>query len=86
MRYYTPRMDVRRDLLLPSERTTHCAYNGTAPHYSVEVGDSRQEALAWHYPFPNPEYAPIKDMIAFYQERIDDFYVDGQRLQDDAEE
>ena len=78
-RYYIPKMDVRMDLLEEGSRTTHCAYKGTAPHYSFR-NESTAENIAWHYPFPNPGFEQIQNMLAFYQERIDDFYVDGERL------
>jgi uncharacterized protein (DUF427 family) len=80
-RYYIPVMDVRMDLLEEGSRTTHCAYKGTAPHYSVRIGDHAAENIAWRYPFPNPGYEPIQNLLAFYQERIDDFYVDGERIE-----
>lgn len=80
-RYYIPKMDVRMALIEEGSRTTHCAYKGTAPHYSVRVGDNVVKNIAWHYPFPERGYEAIQNLIAFYQERIDDFYVDGQRLE-----
>lgn len=80
-RYYIPKMDVQMNLLALSDKTTHCAYKGTAAYYSVLVGDELIENIAWSYPFPNPQYAPIQDLICFYQERLDDFYVDGERVE-----
>jgi uncharacterized protein (DUF427 family) len=82
VRYYIPKMDVRMDLLELSDKSTHCAYKGTAPHYSVRVNNEWVKNVAWSYPFPNYQYAPIQDLVAFYQERIDEFYVDGERLED----
>lgn len=82
IRFYIPKMDVRMDLLVPGERTTHCAYKGTAPHYSLKLPDKEVENIAWYYPFPNPGYEHIQNLVAFYQERIDDFYVDGRRLEE----
>lgn len=80
-RYYIPIMDVRMDLLQDGRRTTHCAYKGTAPHYSVRIGDQVAENIIWYYPFPNPGYEAIQNLLAFYQDRVDDFYVDGARLE-----
>lgn len=77
--YYFPEADVRMELLEESSRTTPCAYKGTAPHYSVRIGDRAAENIAWRYPFPNSGYESIQNLLAFYQERIDDFYVDGER-------
>lgn len=80
-RYYIPKMDVRMDLLQEGSRTTHCAYKGTAPHVSFSVSGNLVQNIAWHYPFPNPGYEQLQNLVAFYQERIDDFYVDGERLE-----
>lgn len=80
-RYYIPIMDVRMDLLQEGRRTTHCAYKGTAPHYSVRIGDHVVENIIWYYPFPNPGYEAIQNLLAFYQDRVDDFYVDGARFE-----
>src|SRR5690349_16542603 len=37
-RYYLPRMDVRMDLLTPSETVTACPYKGRTVHYDLKVG------------------------------------------------
>lgn len=37
-RYYLPMLDVRMDLLVPSDTHTGCPYKGTASYYSLEVG------------------------------------------------
>ena len=81
IRYYIPKMDLRLELLEEGERTTHCAYKGTAPHYSVRLPDGALvENIAWYYPFPAPGYEPLQNMVAFYQERIKEFYVDGEKI------
>lgn len=80
-RYYIPRTDVRMDLLEPSDTRTHCAYKGTASYYSIKLPDKRPaQDIAWAYPFPNYQYAPIQNLIAFPQKRVDEFWVDGERL------
>jgi uncharacterized protein (DUF427 family) len=80
-RYYIPPTDVRRDMMEEGTRTTHCGYKGTGTHVSFRVGDDLVENIAWHYRFPNPGYELIQDLYAFYQERIDDFLVDGERIE-----
>lgn len=79
-RYYLPKVDVRMDLLELTDHHTHCPYKGTASYYSVRVGDTVRENVAWYYPFPQPQVAKIQNLIGFYDETIDEFYVDGQRL------
>ncbi len=75
-RWYLPRADVREDLLLPSDTQTRCAYKGLASYYSVRVGDEAREDLVWYYPEPTREAEPIKDLLCFYNEKVD-VEVDG---------
>jgi uncharacterized protein (DUF427 family) len=82
IRYYIPKIDVRMDLLVPSDAQTECPYKGTASYYTVEVEDTQMRNVVWYYPFPYPEIAKIQNMLAFFQEKVDDFYVDGERLLD----
>jgi uncharacterized protein (DUF427 family) len=72
-RWYLPQEDIRA-ALEPSDHRTVCAYKGEASHYSIGAGES----VAWSYPDPLPEVAPIRDRIAFYDERVD-LEVDGER-------
>ena len=76
-RYYIPREDVREDLLKPSDSHTRCPYKGIASYYSVETGDAVHDDVVWYYPHPLSEVAPIEDVLAFYNERVD-IYVDGE--------
>ena len=75
-RYYLPRADVRFDLLEATDKVTHCPYKGDAEYWSVRVGDTLHENLAWSYPTPIPESEPIAGLICFYGERAD-HHVDG---------
>jgi uncharacterized protein (DUF427 family) len=78
-RYYLPKTDVRMDLLVPSESSTECPYKGTAEYWSIEIGDTVGDDLAWSYPFPAHESAPIAGLICFYNEKVD-ITVDGELL------
>jgi hypothetical protein len=42
-RYYIPKLDVRMDLLEPSDYVTRCPYKGVARHWSARVGDKLVE-------------------------------------------
>jgi uncharacterized protein (DUF427 family) len=66
-RYYLPFADVRMDLLTASDTVTRCPYKGVARYWShPELRDA-----AWSYPDPIPENPKIRDLIAFYNERVD---------------
>jgi uncharacterized protein (DUF427 family) len=75
-RYYLPRTHVRMDLLERSPTITHCPYKGRAETWSVRVGETLHEDLAWSYPAPLPESQKVAGLIAFYDEKID-IEVDG---------
>ena len=75
-RWYIPKHDVRMELLEPTDSATSCPYKGTASYWSVRVGDVVHEDVAWSYPNPLPESAPIAGLVCFYDERVD-VTVDG---------
>src|SRR5436305_8011646 len=66
-RYYIPREDVRMDLLEPTDKHTQCPYKGVASYWSF--GDEKD--VAWSYPDPISQQPQIKDLVAFFNERVD---------------
>ena len=72
-RYYLPYADVRMDLLTASETISYCPYKGTARYWSHPAVPD----LAWSYPDPIPENPKIRDLVCFYNERVD-LVVDGE--------
>ena len=71
-RFYIPREDVVAELQ-PSERRTICAYKGAAGYFSVDGLD-----LVWTYEDPLADAAPIKGLVAFFDELVD-VTVDGRK-------
>lgn len=80
-RYYIDPADVRMDLLAPSATITQCAYKGEAVHFTARIGEREFRDVAWCYREPLAFAAPVAGCIAFYQERIDALYVDGERIE-----
>ena len=72
-RFYLPGDDVRLDRLQPSSTRTTCAYKGHAAHFAHGGAD-----VAWVYRNPLFDAPPVKDRIAFYDERVD-VTIDGER-------
>jgi uncharacterized protein (DUF427 family) len=72
VRYYLPFVDVRTDLLTASETVTYCPYKGQARYWSHPA----MPDVAWSYPDPIPENPKIRDLLCFYNERVD-LTVDG---------
>ncbi|HZT86486.1 MAG TPA: DUF427 domain-containing protein [Stellaceae bacterium] len=79
-RYYIPPEDVRRDLLVSSEKVTACPYKGTAHYYSVKIGDRLFPDIVWHYPEPIAECPKIKGYLCFFNEHVDDILLDGRSV------
>ena len=78
--YYFPPEDVRADVLEPSDRHTHCPKKGDASYYSVRVGDRTVPDAAWYYPDPLEGAPPIKDLIAFYWDRVDQWFEEDEQV------
>lgn len=78
VRYYLPREDVRMDLLEPTDSQSACPYKGTAGYYSLRIGDRLHEDLVWTYSDPLPEVAKIKDLLCFFNEKVEAVLLDGQ--------
>jgi uncharacterized protein (DUF427 family) len=76
-RFYLPADDVRMELLEPSETKTRCAYKGVASYWHVRAGDTLHEDLAWAYPEPDRDALSVRDLICFFNERVD-LEVDGE--------
>ena len=76
-RYYLPRADVTAELA-PSATRTWCAYKGEASYFSVSAGGRLVPDIAWSYPDPQHDAARVRDLIAFFDERID-VILDGER-------
>jgi uncharacterized protein (DUF427 family) len=77
VRYYLPREDVRAELI-PSDTRTFCAYKGQASYWSPRIGDATVPDLAWSYPHPLHEAEGVRDLIAFFDEKVD-VVLDGVR-------
>jgi uncharacterized protein (DUF427 family) len=81
--YYVAAEFVDVDRLAPStSRHTLCEWKGladyadvTAPDGSVVVHDA-----AWTYPDPTPAFALLRRHWAFYAQRVDECWVDGEQV------
>ena len=80
VRYYLPKLDIRMDLLSPTDKSTVCPYKGTAEYWSVTVNDRTYQNLAWGYRAPVPEASKIAGLVSFYNEKVD-LEVDGVPLE-----
>jgi len=79
--YYFPPKDVRADVLVPSDHTTHCPKKGDAAYYSLRVGETVLDAGAWYYPELLPG-APsgLRGLIAFFFERMERWLEEDEEI------
>lgn len=79
--YYIPPEDIQMEYLIEAPGSSFCEWKGQARYYTVKVGDRQIEQVAWYYPQPVPEFASIQNYVAFYANRMDACYVDGEKVQ-----
>ena len=75
-RWYLPREDLTPGLFVASDTVTGCPYKGWASYLSLS-DDRRGKDLAWFYPDPLPDAEPLRDLVAFWNERVT-LLVDGE--------
>jgi uncharacterized protein (DUF427 family) len=78
--YYFPPGDVSLELLEASDRHTRCPKKGEASYYSIRVGEHVVENGAWYYPDPIAGAPPIKDLVAFYWDRVDHWLEEDEEV------
>ena len=81
-RFYLPRVDVRMDLLSPTDAVSYCPYKGTARYWSVTAGDLKVHDAVWGYETPLREAAGVTGLVCFWPEKSADLevWVDGERI------
>lgn len=78
--YYFPLQDIRDELLMPSERTTHCPRKGEARYWSVHAGNRLAEDAVWCYPEPLPDCPGIGGLAAFDWHRMDAWFEEDEQV------
>ncbi|MEO5874625.1 MAG: DUF427 domain-containing protein [Streptosporangiaceae bacterium] len=69
VRYYLDPQDVRMELLAPTDTESVCPFKGQASYWSVRLGETVHDDVAWSYEAPIPDVKEIKGLIAFYPEK-----------------
>lgn len=70
--YYIPRKDVRMKRLTRTGHSTHCPYKGHASYFSLVDGP---ENAVWSYEQPYDGIPEIKELLAFYPNKVDSITV-----------
>jgi uncharacterized protein (DUF427 family) len=69
VRYYLDPRDVRMELLTPTATQSVCPFKGQASYWSVRLGDTVHEDVAWSYEKPIQDVEQIAGLIAFYPDK-----------------
>jgi uncharacterized protein (DUF427 family) len=67
---YIPRKDVDMKLLQRSPHTSYCPYKGDASYFHLVAADATSENTVWTYETPYDAVSGIKDLVAFYPDRV----------------
>jgi uncharacterized protein (DUF427 family) len=67
--YYVPRKDARMERFIRTSHSTYCPHKGHATYFSLHDGETARNAV-WSYEAPFPGVAPIKDLLAFYPDKV----------------
>jgi uncharacterized protein (DUF427 family) len=79
--YYFPPDDIAMAHLFASPHRTFCEWKGQAHYYTVRVGDREGIDAAWAYAAPLDAFVDITGHLAFYPQRVDGCFVDGEQAQ-----
>ena len=66
---YFPPDDVRTEILVPSDSSTHCPFKGDASYWAAEI-DGKLTDVGWYYPRTFDEVSAIAGYVAFYKGRV----------------
>lgn len=67
---YFPREDLGMTFLDASETTTYCPHKGAARYFTISTKSSAIPDGAWSYEEPHAGAEALKDLIAFYRDRV----------------
>ena len=76
--FYIPLADVQSQYLENTQQVTVCEWKGLANYYGVTAAGRRVANAAWTYHNPTPDYAAIREHVAFYPQLMDQCRVDGE--------
>lgn len=85
--YYIPQADIAMEHLAVSKReASFCEFKGLADYWNIEMLREgarlavRVRDAAWSYASPSAGYEDLAGYLAFYASRVDECYVDGERV------
>lgn len=78
--YYLPPDAIAPGVLRRAGGGSFCEWKGSALYWDVVIGDLLLPRVGWSYPDPTPQFAILRDHIAFYAAPFDRCSVDGEAV------
>lgn len=78
--YYLPPDAIAPGVLRRAAGGSFCEWKGSALYWDVVLGDLLLPRVGWSYPEPTPQFAILRDHIAFYAAPFDRCSVDGEAV------
>lgn len=78
--YYVSPEDVKMEYFILTEEVSFCEFKGKAFYYDLKISEKIYKDVAWVYLNPSAKYPMLKDLIAFYPKRVDECYVNDERV------
>jgi uncharacterized protein (DUF427 family) len=78
--YYLDEEYVDTERLKPSRRTSYCEWKGSASYGDIVVDDKATVDACWTYRDPSDRFASINGCWAFYEQLVDECWVDVERV------
>lgn len=63
-----------------SARRSFCEWKGSATYWTIQSGSNIRSDAGWSYENPSPSYAALRSHVAFYATRVDEAWVDEERV------
>lgn len=77
--YYLPECDIDMSALVRiSGKTSMCEWKGNAMYWALKTMTDRP--VGWSYANPFPEFAALKNQVAFYPQHLECF-IEGKRVE-----
>ena len=76
--YYVPREDIADGVLERAAGGSWCEWKGSATYWDVVIDGQRWAGAGWSYEQPSPGYEHLRGAVAFYPDRVDRAWVDGE--------
>lgn len=68
-RYYFPKSDINRSVMVENDHTTYCPFKGKARYWSLKTADGELVNGAWGYDAPYVECHSLVEHVCFYLEK-----------------